>query len=299
MKFKNFSSRTENKFSETELSEIQNYYEIGKWTGDRIGFPRVGIVNKSVELIADTYKFLRRNVSISRINVEIQCKNSEIELNGVLKEISEKLEIPKSKIKIVINPGMYGEYVIRVFTQSRTIFRKLEQEFRNISRKTTENMAKFIAGYADAEMTVEKRNVILTFSISSKNHKEANKIRNILKIVLGGKITIRTAGKDELKIHVPNNLISNFKEKIGKYMKHVEKVNRLNEILNNNFLLPQDKILLNFIKHNKDCTAREISNKLKMHPDSARRILRLFTKQGIINRYGLGVFGNPYRYKID
>lgn len=286
-------------FQKVSGFNFQNFYEIGKWSGDRIGFPRVGIVNISLELISDTYKYLQRLVDNKRITVEIQCKNKNIEIKEIINKLSKRLEIPKKIIKISYNPGMYGNFVMRVYTQSRVLYRWFQKQANEVSRKSKENIAKFIAGYADAEMTVEKRNVILTFSISRKHLREAKEIRKMLEKVLSGKITIRTAGKDEIKIHIPTNSLKEFNQKIAIYMKHKQKTERLIEVLNGNYLLPQDKEFLEFIKTNPNCTSKDLTNKFNIHPDSCRKLLRLFTKQGIITRCGCGHYMSPYRYNVS
>jgi len=279
-------------------ANFQNFYEVGKWFGDRIGFPRVGIVNTSIELISDTYNYLKKLVENNRITVEIQCRSKEIETKEIINKLSEKLEIPKKSIKISYNPGMYGDYVMRVYTQSRVLYRKLQKQAKEVSCKSKESIAKFIAGYADAEMTVEKRNVILTFSVSRKHLKEAKEIKKMLEKILSDKIILRTAGKDEMKIHVPTNSMKEFKQKIAIYMRHKEKKERLIEVLSGNYILPQDREIIVFIKENSGCTSRIISEKFKMHNDSARRLLRLFSKQKIVKRYGKGTYLDPYKYKI-
>jgi len=297
MKFKNFSLKSENKFSETEITE--NFYEIGKWFGDRIGFPRVGVVSKTIEMIKDTYEFLKTIVEENRITVEIQVKNPETDLEDVLKELSIELGIAKQQIKISPNPKMYGNYVIRVFTQSRVLFRKLEEKSKTIYNMKPEIMAKFLAGFADAEMTVEKRTSVLAFSMTSKTPENANKIKSMLESVLSGKISIRSAGTDELKIQVPNILIRQFNEKIGKYMRNKNKSKRIIELLNNDYFLPKDIEILELVKNNPMCTSSDLSKKLNIHIDSTRRILRLLSKQGIIKRFGRGIYGTPYRFFCD
>ncbi len=255
-----------------------NFYEIGKWQGDRIGFPRVGLVNKDAELIKDTFEFLKSLVEEEKITVEIQKRNSDIDIEVEKQRLSEKLKIPIQEILITDNRHMRGNYIFRVFTQSRILFKNFQEIADKIDKNSNEEIAQFLAGFADAEATIDTRNQIISFSISNKKLPEADKIKMLLEKVLKTSIRVRTAGKIELKIEISRNDFDKFKTIIGKFMKHPEKLQRLE----NNFVSQKDKKYLETIKLNPNINARDLAKQFNIHEDSARRILRQFKRQNLI-----------------
>ncbi|MBL7160103.1 MAG: hypothetical protein ISS95_00910 [Candidatus Aenigmarchaeota archaeon] len=258
--------------------KIKNFYEIGKWQGDRVGFPRVGLVNKERILIKDTYEFLKQLVNLKRISIEIQRRYPEYDVSEMKNKLSELLRIKSNGILVTTNKHMRGKYVYRVFTQSRKLFRDFQQISDNMLLAKPNQIAQYLAGFADAEATVDNRNNIISFSISRKKRVESENIKKMLEIVLMEPVKMRTAGRIELKIEIPRNLVKLFKNKIGKFMKHPEKIKRFN----GNFIPEKDKKILYFIKNNPNCTAKLIAGNFKIHVDSARRILRFFRKQKLV-----------------
>lgn len=258
--------------------KIKNFYEIGKWQGDRIGFPRVGLVNKETKLIKDNFEFLKSIVNEERITVEIQRRSCEINIENEKQRLSESLKIPTQEILITDNKHIKGNYIFRVFTQSRVLFREFQEIANNIDKNSDEEIAQFLAGFADAEATIDTRNQIISFSISNKKPKEAEKIKALLQKILKTSIRIRTAGKIELKIEISRNDFDKFKSNIGKFMKHTEKLQRLK----NNFVSQKDKKYLEFIKSNHNTEAKKLAYQFNIHEDSARRILRQFRRQNLI-----------------
>ena len=82
-----------------------------------------------------------------------------------------------------------------------------------------------------------------------------------------------------MKVEIPSIGVKVFNENIGKFMKHPEKLNKIN----GTFISNSDKEILNFIKENSIFRAKELANHLRIHDDSARRILRSFRRQGLIS----------------
>lgn len=255
-----------------------HFYEIGKWQGDRIGFPRVGLVNKEVKLIKDNFEFLKSIVNEERITAEIQRRSCEINIENEKQRLSESLKIPTQEILVTDNKHIKGNYIFRVFTQSRVLFREFQETADNIYKNSNEEIAQFLAGLADAEATIDTRNQIISFSLSNKKPKEAEKIKALLEKVLKISARIRTAGKIELKIEISRNDFDKFKSNIGKSMKHPEKLQRLE----NNFVSQKDKKYLEFIKSNPNIEAKNLANQFNIHEDSARRFLRQFRRQSLI-----------------
>jgi len=254
----------------------KNFYEVGKWYGDRVGFPRVGLVNKEAVLIKDSFEFLKLLVDRKRIKIEIQRRNSRIDVKEQIQILSQELEIKPREIYVVDNKHMKGDYAFRVFTQSRVIFRELQQLSETPQNYSDEVVAQFLAGLADAEATVDMRNNIVSFSISNKKAQDAEKIRLLLEKILRLPIKIRTAGKIELKIETPKYIFDIFRDRIGKFMKHPEKLKRLE----GKFISKKDASYLNFFKTNNN--PKIMAEKFKIHEDSARRIIRQFRKQNLI-----------------
>ncbi len=255
-----------------------NFYELGKWYGDRVGFPRVGLVNKQAGLIVDSFEFLKTLVDRKRITMEIQRRNSEIDIQSQLEILSKLAGISPKEILITTNKHMKGDYIFRVFTQSRVIFRKFDAEVLEVKKSKNMEIAQFLAGVADAEATIDTRNQIVSYSISNKKREEAEMLKNLLEKVLCSDVKIRTAGKLELKLDIHRKDFYNFKEKVGRFMKHNEKIKRLS----NNFVSDRDKIYLQFIELSKNADAKSLSEKFRIHEDSARRILRQFKRQNFI-----------------
>jgi len=277
-----FLSETKTRALLSRQVGLQNFprlssYEIGKWQGDRVGFPRVGLVNKEIKLIKDTYEFLKTLVDTNRITIEIQRKNSKISVHKNKKNLAKNLGVKEDKISIKNNSYMKGRYIFRVFTQSRVLFKKFQQFSNNIKYLNKKQIAQFLAGYADAEATIDRRNQLVSFSISNKKPNEAKFIKQLLECLLTN-IKIRKAGKLELKIEVGKKSLKNFNRKIAVFMKHPEKLNKIK----GGFISERDRKYLKFIKKQEKCTPKILAQKFNIHDDSARRIFRMFKREKLL-----------------
>ena len=155
------------------------------------------------------------------------------------------------------------------------MFKEFQSISDNILSFDIKEICQYLAGFADSEATVDLRNQIISYSISNKKLDEAKKIKEALEKVSNLPIKIRTAGKLELKIEVHS--IQEFNKRIGRFMRHPEKLNKLS----GKFLSERDREILNIIKERK-FKAKELSEHLKIHPDSSRRIIRFFKKQNLL-----------------
>lgn len=225
-------------------------YELGKWFGDRRGYPRVGIINKEKNLVNDTKKFLQKNFVG----------------NVVMKKITKK-DIPT----------MYGDYAYEAFIVNSKLHNSLELEIKNlVNKKLTKNESlALLSGIIDAEGTIDPKNYQVVISVGKKNPLMKTLVSNIVKN-LNWNLRIWTY-KKEWKLSIKSN--KEVHKKLIKYIKHKKKLSILKGKINE-----FDKKYLNFIKNKKRFCSFDISKKFEIHQDSSRRLIRYFLSLGKIKK---------------
>lgn len=238
-----------------------DYYELGKWLGDRRGFPRAGIVNTELALIKDTASFLER----------------EFNKKPIFK-VTTKAD----------NPKMFGEKVYETFIVSSEACRVLEQQVTSLkpSSLAENELLAFLAGFIDAEGTIDLKNKQIVISIGKKSTSTKDLIKEIIENI-GWSARIWEC-EQEWKVSIKEN--KKMLNSLEKFIKHPKKINLLQG------QIPDvDKKYLEFIKSRKEVTARKLSVKFNIHIDSARRILRFFSRLGIVERTNENI---PYQFTL-
>ena len=227
----------------------REYYELGKWLGDRRGYPRVGIVNTNKTLINDTRKFLEKF-------------GMPITLNTITK--TER-------------PSMFGEKSYEVFIVDSRLHKNFEQKLEaeiNLSLEK-EKCIDLLAGLIDADGTIDRKNEQVVISII-KNNLQVKKYVEILMSNLSWKTEVWDCQKEwKISIKLNEELINLLKNKL----KHPAKIRLLKGKLS-----PSDTKYLNFVLSNKIVSARLLSSNFDIHIDSARRLLRCYERLGYLNK---------------
>ena len=172
----------------------REYYELGKWLGDRRGYPRVGIVNTNKTLINDTRKFLEKF-------------GMPITLNTITK--TER-------------PSMFGEKSYEVFIVDSRLHKNFEQKLKaeiNLSLEK-EKCIDLLAGLIDADGTIDRKNEQVVISII-KNNLQVKKYVEILMSNLSWKTEVWDCQKEwKISIKLNEELINLLKNKL----KHPAKI---------------------------------------------------------------------------
>ena len=236
-----------------------NYYELGKWLGDRRGYPRVGIVNTEWQLIEDTTAFLR----------------SEFGREPICRKITRKE-----------NPGMKGKFVYETFIVDGALHRQLESQVLalNPTNLKKKQILSFIAGFIDAEGTIDLKNQQVVVSIGKKNERVKELIWDMF-TMLGWYPRLWTCNLEwKISSKANKKIIS----ALRKYVHHPKK----QELLFGGIPKADEKYL-KFIKKEGNITAQQLSKKFEIHIDSARRILRFFESVYLIQRINNRI---PYKF---
>lgn len=224
-----------------------NYlYELGKWLGDRRGFPRVGIINTELQLVKDTNRFLEK----------------QFKQKPVLRKITKKE-----------NKTMFGEEAYETFIVSSPIHKRLENEIQKIKEDINslkkKQILSFLSGFIDAEGTIDLKNDQIVISVGKKNEEIKELIYLLIKR-LEWEVRVWDCVK-EWKISVKSN--KEIIKQLKKNVKHPQKKALLNFNIAN-----ADKKYLDYIQNVKKVKSLDLKQKFCIHEDSARRILRYFTK---------------------
>ena len=224
-----------------------DFYELGKWLGDRRGFPRVGIINTELTLVLDTAKFLEK----------------EFGQKPIVNTVTQKE-----------NPTMLGKLAYETFIVSSKFHRDLENQVANLKPENMkqEDLLAFLAGFIDAEGTVDLKNQQLVISIGKQNKSNLNLIKYMI-LAIGWQPRIWNCEKEwkiSLKWHEELNSLC---------LRHPDKISRMN-----NGCPTKDFKYINFIQQNKIVTAQDLANNFSIHIDSARRVLRFLSRIAKIKR---------------
>ena len=225
-------------------------YELGKWFGDRRGYPRVSIINKEKNLVIDTKKFLQKNF------------NGNVVMNKITKK-----DIPT----------MYGDYAYEVFIVNSRLHKSFELKIKDLINKklTKYESLSLLSGIIDADGTIDPKNYQVVISAIKKNSLMRMLVLNLTKN-LNWNLRIWNCKKEwKLSIKCDNNMYKDLR----KYIKHKGKLAILKGEINKS-----DKRYFNFIKNKKRFNTFDISEKFGVHQDSSRRIIRYFLNLGKIKR---------------
>lgn len=262
---------------------MQDAYELGKFAGDTAGFPRVGIVNKDLVLISDTFQYL----TSYNPQVELLYSSNTNNVDGLKRKFQRKLNTP---VKLKYIRTMFGNYALRVSVINSKLYRKFEKRvLKTISSKNKKELILFLAGLADAEVTIDTRNRVASYSFGIKNKKFCKECE---KLLLYLQIPYRKRNlKKEIKLEI---LFDYFVPTIGEYIRHSDKKERLC-----GKLIQADETYIRLLNREKYLTSNLMAKKLDCNVDHARRILRMLYRMKIVNRKSRGTRFSPYIYYAE
>ena len=236
------------------------FYELGKWLGDRRGYPRVGLINTEKRLINDIKNFLKR------FNKPITCR-----------------EVSKKECRT-----MYCETAYEVFIVDSKLHKEFEKEsmnFLNLNKSNNDKDLSFLGGFIDAEGSIDLKNHQIVLSVGHKNSIIEEGVINLIRRL---KLPLRVWNcQKEWKLSIKSS--ESIINLLKRYVKHPKK-----RLLLNNEMPVSDEKYLDFIKLRSSTTSNELARKFNIHIDSARRVLRYFNNIGLIKRIRTST--NPYQY---
>lgn len=257
-----------------ELDEDFLYF-FGLWLGDNVGRPRFGIVNKEKTINEETAKILRKYG---------QDVHSHL-------YIGEHMPTPNVDVEKVykIKNGTNG-WAIQVFSSNgifNTFFEYLENHLDEVLRSVDTNIV--FAGLFDAE-----GNVFLEDSCVRWSCKDEEQLRIYKKHLTEMKLHDRYDGHGNM---VSYNLYG-FEKRILPYLRHPQKVNACNLLLNRRGELPMRFIeILNTVEREPGLLQKEVAQRLKRVKVSAQ--LRFLEKLGTVTLKGYPKRAFPIPHALE
>ena len=221
-------------------------YELGKWLGDRRGYPRVGIVNTEMTLIEDTKRFLEEHFHRTPLFQVITQKE---------------------------RPTMLGKKAYDIFIVDGRLHRHLEEDADNLiyGKLTAEQSLALLAGLTDADGTIDLKNRQVVISVGKKNHYIKEYVIRLTSL-LAWPLRVWDCGK-EWKLSIP--LDSSVTSALLSCLRHPRK-----RALLYGEVSCSDQVYLDYIIRMGKIKSQDLVEQFHIHADSARRLLRYFVAVG-------------------
>jgi len=259
-------------------------YFLGLRYGDGTNGARVGVVNKNLELIKETAKFLRKIFPRSMLQGSIYLYKKEAisslpELKKDMKKIVDKLEVYDLTDKDV--KGIYVFYVFITNAFFNRIYDSLIKDILSLFKiLNMQEKGAFFAGFFDAEGNVNKRDRNFRWS-----QKTPNKVAIIRELLEKENYHARYDGSNFIighKADIWKEDLERFKDQVLPYLKHPEKKKEAQELLKGYYVMDSYKKIARIIHKNRWIDNKEVSK--KAHRKRCRVELTALTGAGFLVR---------------